>query len=445
VSFNSLGLEDHLVAEVASAGFAEPTTFQSLAIPAALSGHDVFGHANGHPGKAEAYILPLLQHLSRTLPNGPEPLLPRALVLTPTRKATQEIQAATLRYGQHMGIRVIGIFGGVDIEKQIRLLRRRTDVVVATPGRLLDHIARGTVDLSQVSFLVIDEMDRMAEMGFLNDMQRILDQLSASRQSMLFCGKLSPEISAFAGTLLREPVTVDVADTPPPANRARRRFYAAKRETRIRMLIQLLEVESLDRVLVFARDEHEGERIARILRGKGIPAQSIQSATLSAVQTNRWNISMKNGRPRVMVRTHDLAMEGPGQEVDHIIYYDLPKVNAVEGLLGGIDGSGTDMIAFVTDEDRPTLEALGQSDGRRVVVLPFPRRATRRSAEAKGTEKKGQGGKKAVERKPKPASKQAKPLKHRKKSEIVFARRKKPVKKMETFSSDLGGAGWSGY
>ncbi|MGA9119310.1 MAG: DEAD/DEAH box helicase [Bacteroidota bacterium] len=447
MSFQSFGLESSLINEAAAAGFTEPTSFQSLAIPPALSGKDVLGRTNGNPGKAEAFILPLLQHVSRNSPGGEEPMFPRALILAPTRKATQEVQAATLRYGRQTTVRVIGIFGGVDIEKQIRLLRRRTDVVVATPGRLLDHIARGSVNLSQVGFLVIDESDKMVEMGLIRDVRKIIDGLQAPRQTMVFAGALSDEVLAFAGGILREPVTVDVEEDLRPKASTRQRFYSARRETRIRMLLQLLETESMRHVIVISRTDYEADRITRILKGKGIASQAVRPDWTHSQQEQAYT-GMKNGKIRVLVGTNQIVGQSGGKEIDHLINYDFPREEATTAAGSGTlvaQRPPTDTITFVTDDDRAELDRIEQSTGQRVVVMPFPRKEGRRMPEGTAQKRKNDGGRKMFERKPQPVHKKTTPPKNRKKNPIVFARRKKPVKKMETFSSDLGGAGWSGY
>lgn len=445
MSFTSLGLHDQLVEGVAAAGFTEPTTVQALAIPPALEGRDILCQAIGGSGKTEAYVMPLLQRLSGGHVEGAPWAPPRALILSPTRKSVQEIQAAALRYGKHLALRVVGVFGGIDIDKQIRLLRRRTEVIVATPGRLLDHLSRSSVDLSHVEYLVIDDGEKLAELGLFPDVRKIVDALPPNRQTLLFAGTLNPEIRAFAEGILRDPILAETGERASADNTRRERFVATNRESRMRMLLHLLESESMDRVLVVSRKEYEAERISRILQGKGIPTQTIYNNG-STTDREHALTAMREGSLKVLVATEEAMQTTATDGVSHLINFDFPRAHAHdrtrwESQSGQAHGP-MNIITFVTDGDRSSLHRMERVTGKRIMETPFSGENDKRKGRKKQEKTTSEGRRTMVEQDGKQFEKGVKPPKRRKKAPIVFARRKKPLKKLETFSSDHSGAGW---
>ena len=445
MSFQSLGLKDQLIECATAAGFTEPTAIQTMAIPPALDGKDILGRVQAGAGKIEAYIFPMVQHLSRPDPENQEWNPPRALILTPTRKSTQDIQGAALRYGKHLSLRVVGVFGGIDIDKQVRLLRRRTEVVVGTPGRVIDHMERGTIALTRIEFLVIDDIDKMIELGLGRDIRTIVDAIPPRRQTMVFSSVLTKEVSSLAEGILHEPVTVDAMPVETHDIAERQRFLATKPEARIRTLLHLLDSESMQRVCVLSHTDHDAEKISRILRGKGIRSQRMRRSW-SDIERERAVAGMKKGTLRVLVGTNDaLGMIAAG-DVTHVIHYDFPKKDGVE--LSRKDDSGksrggsVETVTFVTEGDRTAIQELEQTIGRRVTITPYPGNNDRHMPSRKPQGTREDGRKNMTPRKVQNGEKQVRPPKRHKKNTIVFGRRKKPVKKMETFSSDHSGAGW---
>ncbi len=445
MTFTALGLHDQLIEGVVAAGMTEPTTIQSLAIPPALEGKDVFGRAQGSAGKIEAYIFPLLEFLSRSAGKGEEWVPPLALILSPTRKSVQEIQAATLRYGKYLSIRVVGVFGGTDIDKQTRLLKRRTEVVVATPGRLVDHIGRGTVDLSHIGFLAIDEVDKMAELGLTADLTTIVNALPSTRQSMLFSGVLTTEITSLAGTILREPVTVDAGEATVSAPSVHERVVATRREARMRTLLHLLESEAMQRVVILSQKEYEAERILRALKGKGIASRAIRSDWSGDEKTLAVN-ELRDGAVRAFVGTTEASRALAGEVIAHVIHFDFPQQHGHDRSHrtsrpnGGI--SGADTVSFVLDRDRMPPQRSDRLQGRTIQPATHGRETNRSTQRRSGVSNNHEGRRVMAEHTVKQFEKPTKATKRRKKSTIVFARRKKPLKKLETFSSDHSGAGW---
>ena len=345
--FAQLGLAEPLLRAVAEAGYTEPTPIQARAIPAALEGRDLVGCAQTGTGKTAAFTLPLLQHLDATA--GDEPHL-RALVITPTRELAAQIGESFTTYGRHLEIWHTVIFGGVNDKPQIRELRRGVDAIVATPGRLLDLMGRGEIDLASIEVFVLDEADRMLDMGFLPDVRRITERLPKQRHTLFFSATMPPPIRALAEGLLHNPVSVNAAAVSAPADGVEQRLYFVDKSNKRRLLVDLLRAESDGKILVFSRTKHGANRIVRILDRAGIDAAAIhgnksQGARVRALE------GFRRGDTAVLVAT-DIAARGIDVEgVTHVINFDLPNVaETVARLVPALRGS---RCLFATSRSGP--------------------------------------------------------------------------------------------
>ncbi|RLB50832.1 MAG: ATP-dependent helicase, partial [Deltaproteobacteria bacterium] len=322
MSFDSLGLAPDLVRAVADAGYEQPTPIQRDAIPAALDGRDLLGSAQTGTGKTAAFALPLLQNLNDRVAQDPKLL---ALVLTPTRELAAQIGESFETYGRYLDLYHTVIFGGVSDKAQIKKLKEGVDVVVATPGRLLDLMNRGHLDLADVELFVLDEADRMLDMGFLPDVRRVVRALTSRRQTLFFSATMPDPIRALAETLLHDPVTVAVARVATPVDLVQQRIYFVDRGNKRRLLVELLQGEADGRTLVFSRTKHGANRIVKELGRAGLTAVAIHGNKSQSART-RALAGFRDGNIRVLVAT-DLAARGIDVEgIGHVINFDLPNV-----------------------------------------------------------------------------------------------------------------------
>jgi len=258
MSFDSLGLRAELLSAVAEQGYAQPTPIQSQAIPFVLGGRDLLGAAQTGTGKTAGFALPILQKLAA----GAGTKLARALIITPTRELAAQVHEDVRTYGKHLALRSVVIFGGVGMQPQVDALRRGVDIVVATPGRLLDHARQKTIDLRQVEILVLDEADRMLDMGFIPDIRRILALLPAKRQNLLFSATFPDEIRKLAATFLRNPATVEVARRNTPAELVAQCAYRVAKDRKRDLLAHLVKTGDWRQVLVFCKTKRGANRLA---------------------------------------------------------------------------------------------------------------------------------------------------------------------------------------
>ncbi|MEW5893579.1 MAG: DEAD/DEAH box helicase [Pseudomonadota bacterium] len=327
MSFASLGLSEALVRAVTERGYTTPTPIQAQAIPAVLSGGDLLAGAQTGTGKTAGFVLPLLQRLSqehRPLPNhGKAPI--RALVLTPTRELAAQVEESVRAYGKHLHLHSMVMFGGVNINPQIQKLRGQVDILVATPGRLLDHVQQKTVDLSHVEILVLDEADRMLDMGFIRDIKKVLALLPKKRQNLLFSATFSDEIKALADGLLDKPALIEVARRNATADTVAQKVYPVDRDKKRQLLTHLIQENQWFQVLVFTRTKHGANRLAEQLSKDGIPALAIHGNKSQAART-RALTEFKSGKLQVLVAT-DIAARGIDiSELPHVVNYELPNV-----------------------------------------------------------------------------------------------------------------------
>ena len=322
--FNELGLSAELLRAIDELGYREATPIQQQAIPLVLKGKDVLACAQTGTGKTAGFMLPLLQRL-RELPFDKKRQRPRALILTPTRELAAQIGQSARDYGRHMPSKSAIVFGGVSIRPQITTLQRGVDIVVATPGRLLDHVQQRTVDLSDVRILVLDEGDRMLDMGFIRDIRRILNVLPKQRQNLLFSATFSTEIRQLAGSLLNSPIEIQASPRNTAVERVKQIVYPVDRHRKRELLSHRIGSENWRQVLVFMRTKHGANRLAEQLSKDGLGATAIHGNKSQGARTKAL-AGFKKGEIRVLVAT-DVAARGLDIErLPHVVNYELPDV-----------------------------------------------------------------------------------------------------------------------
>ena len=322
MSFDSLGLIAPLLRAVKDAGYERPTPIQRAAIPPALAGRDLVGCAQTGTGKTAAFVLPLLQDLDKNATDGAKL---RALVLTPTRELAAQIAESFATYGQHLDLWHTVIFGGVSDKAQIAELKEGVDALVATPGRLLDLLGQGHLRLDSVELFVLDEADRMLDMGFLPDVKRVVRALTSRRQTLFFSATMPDPIRALAETLLRDPVSVAVAPVATTVDQVQQHLYFVDKGNKRRLLVELLEGEADGRTLVFSRTKHGANRIVKDLDHAGIAAAAIHGNKAQGARTRALE-GFRAGSVRILVAT-DIAARGIDVEgIRHVINFDLPNV-----------------------------------------------------------------------------------------------------------------------
>jgi ATP-dependent RNA helicase RhlE len=322
MSFENLGLQAELLRAIGAQGYTRPTPIQAKAIPLVLQGHDVLAGAQTGTGKTAAFTLPLLQRLNQQAKQGPHP---RALVLTPTRELASQVAASVNTYGKHLPLRSTVVFGGVGINPQKDSLRRGVDILVATPGRLLDLIGQGSLKLSHVEILVLDEADRMLDMGFIHDIRKILRLLPVKRQNLLFSATYSSDIKRLADDLLHKPVLIEVARRNTAAETVSQSVHMVERGDKQRLLAHLIQSRDWHQVLVFTRTKHGANRLSEQLNRVGITSAAIHGNKSQTARTRALQ-EFKSKKLRVLVAT-DIAARGLDIErLPHVINYELPQV-----------------------------------------------------------------------------------------------------------------------
>jgi len=327
MSFAELGLTPALVAPLARLGYARPTPVQALAIPVVLRGDDLLARAQTGTGKTAAFGLPMIDRLRAAGTRGAAPRAPRGLVLVPTRELALQVHEALTTYGAPVGLRSTAVFGGVPIRRQMQALARGVDIVVATPGRLIDHLDQRTVDLSRVEVLVLDEADRMLDMGFLPPLRRILRVLPGERQTLLFSATLAQEVARLAGDFTRTPARVDVSDTQTVAPTVAHCAHPVGDGRKSALLLHVLGEAGADRSLVFCRTKRGSNRVGEQLVRAGIAAAVIHGNKSQGARTRALR-DFQAGRVRVLVAT-DLAARGLDiPQLPLVVNFDLPLVAA---------------------------------------------------------------------------------------------------------------------
>jgi len=369
MNFSDLGLTPELLRAVAEKGYAAPTPIQSRAIPAVLAGRDVLAGAQTGTGKTAAFVLPILQKLG-----NPSGRAPRALVLTPTRELAAQIAESARAYGRYVGIRTVVVFGGVGIHPQIEALRRGCDLLVATPGRLLDLAEQKALDPARVQCFVLDEADRMLDMGFIHAIRRVLKLLPASRQNLMFSATYSDDIRELAGRLLRNPVTIEVAARNATADRIEQHVYRVPKEHKRHLLRHLIHDGQWRQVLVFTRTKHGANRLTQQLESAGIRAAAIhgnksQSARVRALTDFREN------RVTVLVATEVAARGLDIRELPRVVNFELPNVpeDYVHRIGRTARAGGTGCaVSLVSPDETPLLRDIEKLIGRRLPAAALP-------------------------------------------------------------------------
>jgi ATP-dependent RNA helicase RhlE len=353
MSFDGLGLSPELLQSVARQGYTVPTPVQSEAIPIVLAGRDLMAGAQTGTGKTAAFVLPMLQRLHETRREGRRPV--RALILAPTRELALQVEESVRTYGASRPIRSVAIYGGVGFDPQVRALRAGPEIVVATPGRLLDHVGQRTIDLSAVEILVLDEADRMLDMGFIRDIRKVLALLPTRRQNLLFSATFSNEIRSLAAGLLDEPASVQVTPRNTPSELVSQVVHPVDRERKRELLSHLVKSGVIYQALVFTRTKHGANRLAQQLERDGIPATAIHG-NKSQPQRVRALADFKANRYAILVATEVAARGLDIDSLPHVVNFELPMVpeDYVHriGRTGraGVDGQAVSLVCV--DEER---------------------------------------------------------------------------------------------
>ncbi len=373
--FSSFGLDASILQALAGMGYSQPTPIQAEAIPIALAGRDLMGAAQTGTGKTAGFSLPILQRL---LPQQSASMSParhpvRALILAPTRELADQIYENVRVYAQHTHLRCTVVFGGVDINPQTEALRNGVEIVIATPGRLLDHVQQKSINLSQVQVLVLDEADRMLDMGFLPDLQRIINLLPKQRQNLMFSATFSEEIKKLANTFMREPQLVEVARRNATADNVSQTVYAVTETDKRRALVQLIQSHAVEQLIVFVNTKLGASRLARQLERDGVSATAIHGDRSQAERLKALD-DFKAGLIKALVAT-DVAARGLDiADMPCVVNYDVPN-NAEDyvhriGRTGRAGASGIAITLMAPDEER-ALADIEKLIKRSLVRVPF--------------------------------------------------------------------------
>jgi ATP-dependent RNA helicase RhlE len=370
--FNTFGLSDPLVQGILAAGYTAPTEVQSQVIPAAIAGRDIIGCAQTGTGKTAAFVLPILNRLSHEHPSKRRVI--RSLILTPTRELAIQIEKFILRYGRFLHLHTLAVYGGVNIKGQFNALHRGVDIVVATPGRLLDHMQRRTIDFRHVEVLVLDEADRMFDMGFIMDVQKIIAAVPKNRQTMLFSATVTPEISTLAEGVQKSPVMIQIGRPRNPIETITQNIYFVPVEKKIDLLLHLIRARQMFSVLVFSRTKRGADRINRQLERAGLESVAIHSGRTQA-QRARALDGFKAGKYQIMVAT-DIAARGIDVTgISHVINFDVPAVPEDYihriGRTGRAEATG-DAITFVAHDEHKQLRLIEKFIGREFAPVECP-------------------------------------------------------------------------
>jgi len=372
MSFQSLGLKPELLRAVTEHGYTIPTPVQARAIPEVLAGRDLLAGAQTGTGKTAGFTLPILQLI--TAPGVERPRNPRVLVLVPTRELAAQVADSVKTYGKYVPVSVTCIFGGVGFNPQADSLRRGTDIVVATPGRLLDHVQQRTIDLGRIGILVLDEADRMLDMGFIRDIRRILKLLPPKRQNLMFSATYSDDIRELASGLLHDPVTIEVARRNAPIELVTQHAFEVRKDDKRRLLSHLIRNSDWGQVLVFTRTKHGANRLTKQLEDDGINASAIHGNKSQSARTKAL-ADFKGGRITALVATEVAARGLDINQLPCVVNYELPNVpeDYVHriGRTGRAGSTGV-ALSLVAAEERGLLKDIERLLGRPIQRAQLP-------------------------------------------------------------------------
>lgn len=392
MTFDSLGLTAALLRAITEQGYTEPTPIQQQAIPAILAGRDILAGAQTGTGKTAGFALPLLQQLNRH-PHERQHHNVRALIVTPTRELAAQVGESVSDYGKHLPLRSTVIFGGVKIGPQVQRLRQGVDIIVATPGRLLDHISQGNIDLSKIEILVLDEADRMLDMGFIHDIRRIIKLVPKKRQTLLFSATFSNEIRRLSEGLLHNPENIDVAPRNTTAERISQIVHPVAKSGKRALLSWLIGSNNWRQVLVFTRTKHGANRLAQQLERDGLASAAIHGNKSQGART-RALAEFKSGKVRILVAT-DIAARGLDIELlPHVVNFELPNVpEDYVHRIGRTGRAGSEGVAIslVSPDEKGLLQGIERLLGKslpREVIEGFEHAAS--DPDAPATEKRHQ-------------------------------------------------------
>jgi ATP-dependent RNA helicase RhlE len=372
-NFYDLGIIEPIARILAENNYTHPTPIQRSAIPPLLEGKDILGIAQTGTGKTAAFALPLLQKLFQTQSN-PVPRSVRALVLAPTRELAIQISENCQAYGRHLSLRHCVIFGGVSQNPQVHYLSRGVDLLIATPGRLVDLMQQGHVSLSRLSYLVLDEADRMLDMGFIRDIKKIIASVPKTRQTMLFSATMPPSIAALAQNILNHPVRVEVTPQVVTVERIEQSLYSVRRSEKAALLVTLLQDTFMEKVIVFSKTKHGANRILSLLENARIPAAVIHGNKSQGARQKALE-AFRNGDVRVLVATDIVARGIDVDNITHVINYDLP--NEPESYVHRIGrtaraGAAGMAIAFCDETEGGLLRDIERLTKHSLAIKPIP-------------------------------------------------------------------------
>ena len=369
IKFTDLGLSEPLLRALSDVGYESPSPIQAATIPPLLAGRDVLGQAQTGTGKTAAFALPVLARID------PKQFKPQALVLAPTRELAIQVAEAFQKYAVHLpGFHVLPIYGGQSYAPQLQALKRGVHVVVGTPGRVIDHLDRGTLDLSELRCLVLDEADEMLRMGFIDDVEAVLKKTPATRQVALFSATMPSQIKRIAQTYLKDPVEVAIKSATSTATNIRQRFWMVSGVNKLDALTRILEAEPFDGMLIFARTKLGTQELAEKLAARGLSAAAIHG-DVEQKQREKMVQSLKDGRIDILVAT-DVAARGLDVErISHVLNYDIPyDTESYVHRIGrtGRAGRSGEAILFVAPRERSMLGAIERATRQKIEPMQLP-------------------------------------------------------------------------
>ena len=374
MGFSKVGLSEAIMQAVSATGYRTPTEIQQKAIPLAIAGRDILGCAPTGTGKTAAFVLPILHCLEEQPAQGRRGRYPRALILTPTRELAQQIEDAIFTYGKFSTVEPVSIYGGVDINRQLRILKHGADIVVATPGRLLDHMERGSIDLSGIEILVLDEADRMFDMGFIQAVRKIISHVPHDRQTLLFSATMSREVRSLVEGIQKDPHFIEIGEPFKPVDTVTQQFYSIPQKSKTDLLVQILKSEDVETMLIFSRTKHGADKIARQLDRHGIKASVIHS-NRSQSQRQHSLDGFKQRHFKVLVAT-DIAARGIDVDgISHVLNFDTPAfpedyIHRI-GRTGRAEMKGI-AVTFVSDDEAKYLKRIEQLTGKKFIPVRYP-------------------------------------------------------------------------